>query len=407
MSSAILRKLTALVVPEGVLLLAVAVLLSWGALQEPLTTLARFYPYAVLAAGVLLAWRFHRSRMLYALVVLALADRAVLHLAGGASGGSTDAVFQTVAFLVPLNLLGLTLVSERGLLSPSALLRAFAIGAQVAAVLLLIRPGRVALGEPLNSAIIPEQWLGWTPVGQVPLLVFLAAFILLAARLVRNPNATGRGFLWALAASFLALNADRSGSDATIYFATGGLILVVATIEVSYLMAYRDGLTGLPARRALDETLARAGGRYTVAMVDVDHFKKFNDQYGHDVGDHVLRMVASKLRAISGGGHAFRYGGEEFALVFPGKTLDEALFYLEEIRSTIEDTRFTLRGRWRLRRRPDTGRPRRRRRKRITITVSIGAAEARDRTVRPDDVVRSADQALYRAKQAGRNRVET
>jgi len=75
----------------------------------------------------------------------------------------------------------------------------------------------------------------------------------------------------------------------------------------------------LPSRRALIERLPSLGRRYTVAMVDVDHFKNFNDTYGHDAGDQVLRMVASRLGEVSGGGTAFRYGGEEFTILFPGK----------------------------------------------------------------------------------------
>src|SRR5688500_20279314 len=87
-----------------------------------------------------------------------------------------------------------------------------------------------------------------------------------------------------------------------------------SVIEASYLMAYQDGLTGLPARRALTEALHQMNGKFTIAMVDVDHFKKLNDRYGHDVGDQVLRMLASRLAKVSNGGRAFRYGGEEFEI---------------------------------------------------------------------------------------------
>ncbi|MER3423211.1 MAG: GGDEF domain-containing protein, partial [Nitrospiraceae bacterium] len=79
------------------------------------------------------------------------------------------------------------------------------------------------------------------------------------------------------------------------YFAAAGLVLTLAVLQTSYAMAYHDDLTGLPGRRALNETLLKLSGRYTIAMVDVDHFKTFNDQYGHDVGDQVLRMVASHV----------------------------------------------------------------------------------------------------------------
>jgi len=124
----------------------------------------------------------------------------------------------------------------------------------------------------------------------------------------------------------------------TFYLATAALILIVAVVEASYHMAYQDSLTGLPARRALNEALLRLGGDYTVAMLDVDHFKRINDHHGHDVGDQVLKMIAAKLAQVSGGGKAYRYGGEEFAVIFAGRGAEECLSDLEALRQTVEDT---------------------------------------------------------------------
>ncbi len=109
-------------------------------------------------------------------------------------------------------------------------------------------------------------------------------------------------------------------------------------------MAFRDELTGLPARRALNEYFLRLSGPFTVAMLDVDFFKKFNDNYGHDVGDQVLKMVAARIARVRGGGRAFRYGGEEFTVVFPRRTAGEVLPHLESVRKSVEDSGFTLRG---------------------------------------------------------------
>ena len=172
------------------------------------------------------------------------------------------------------------------------------------------------------------------------------------------------------------------------------------------MMAYRDGLTELPSRRALNEALPRLSGQFSVAMVDVDHFKRFNDTYGHDAGDHVLRLVAARLAQAPGGGTAYRYGGEEFALVFPGKGQDECVPHLEELRETVETSHFTMRRRFRPRNKPKNDKSRKSRQA-ITITVSIGVAERNHRNASPDQVVQAADKALYRAKEAGRNRVST
>jgi diguanylate cyclase (GGDEF)-like protein len=205
---------------------------------------------------------------------------------------------------------------------------------------------------------------------------------------------------------FFVLMTDKSGPALTIYFTTSGLILAVSLVESSFSMAFRDQLTGLPARQALEESLLKLGNTYTVAMIDIDFFKKFNDTYGHDVGDQVLRMVGTKLAKVSGNGKPFRYGGEEFAVVFPGKQVDEALPYLERIRKTIDETDFVVRG---LPRKGKSSRAKTpwKRRRTAPLTVSIGVAERNGQATTPHHVIQSADKALYRAKRAGRNQVKT
>jgi diguanylate cyclase (GGDEF)-like protein len=197
---------------------------------------------------------------------------------------------------------------------------------------------------------------------------------------------------------------DPARPAATIYFAAAGLMLVASVIESSFLLAYRDSLTGLPGRRALNDALERLAGHYTLAMIDVDHFKRVNDTYGHDVGDQVLRLVAARLAGVGAGGTAYRYGGEEFAIVFPSRPLDAAVAELNRIRETVASRKFNVRGLGRRRRKPSSP-GKRRPRAALDITVSIGAADAAGRG-KPDDVIRAADRALYKAKEAGRNRVE-
>jgi diguanylate cyclase (GGDEF)-like protein len=172
-------------------------------------------------------------------------------------------------------------------------------------------------------------------------------------------------------------------------------------------MAFRDELTGIPGRRSLDEAFLKIGGNYSVAMVDIDRFKKFNDRHGHDVGDQVLRMVASKLAQVTGGGKPFRYGGEEFTILFPGKSAAEAMPHLEGVRKAVEETRFIIRGRNRPREKPENPKKIRGSRKKAKITISVGLAERNDKYITPELVIKAADKALYKAKKAGRNRIRT
>ena len=113
----------------------------------------------------------------------------------------------------------------------------------------------------------------------------------------------------------------------------------------------------------------------------------------------------SKIEGVSGGGKAFRYGGEEFTVIFSGKSVDEAIPYLERLRKTVETSKFTLRGRKRPRKKPTKQKPKSSARKNLSVTISIGAAEREERTSKPDQVLKAADKALYRAKKAGRNQI--
>ena len=398
-----MKRLVSLVAPDGVLLLAAVIVLRLDALQDSLPAFARFYPYAVFVVGALLAWRFQRNRLLLALLVLALATAAVRMPAGGAAG---LVAFRATALLLPLNLAALVLLPDRGILTRGGLLRLGAIVLQLTLVALLSRTAPAATIALLGHPLLPAKLMAGVPLPQAALVAFALALGVTVVPLIFESNATDRGFLWAIVASFLAVTAHRPGPAPAIYLGTAGLVLVVSVIEASYLLAYQDGLTQLPARRALTEALQRLGGQYTIAMIDVDHFKRFNDEYGHDVGDHVLRMVAAKLGHVEGGGRAYRYGGEEFAILFPGKAVEETLPYLEAVREAVADTAFTIRGRIRAQRKreqPKGNRPRRR----TSITISIGVAERNGRRDTPDQVIRAADQALYRAKEDGRNRIRS
>ncbi len=408
MNWAAVRQVVSWIVPESLILGAAALALHLPALHDAVAEFARFYPYVVFGLGMLLALRFQHSRLVFALLLLALAHWGLSHAPEGPGGRF---VFQATAALLPLNLAAVTLMTERGTLTRAGLARIAALAFQVGVIVALARLLPVQAAAAVGRAFLPLTWLAWTPLASLPVIAFAVAATFIVVGIVFQASPTGRAFLWALVATFLGVHLHQAPLATTVYLSTAGLILAVAVIETSYLMAYRDGLTGLPARRALNEALERIDGRYTVAMVDVDHFKRLNDRHGHDVGDQVLRMVASRLGQVTGGGRAFRYGGEEFAVIFPGKGAAECVPELEVLRRTIEQSKFTLRRR--LRRRSN-----RNARKKtasgampaasyVAVTVSMGVAEADGRHKTADDVVRAADRALYRAKESGRNRVKT
>ncbi len=189
-------------------------------------------------------------------------------------------------------------------------------------------------------------------------------------------------------------------------FSALGMVLIVSIIRDAYSMAFIDELTGIPGRKALEKKLNSLGRHYSIAMLDVDHFKKFNDKYGHDVGDQVLMLVAAKIKDVTGGGKAFRYGGEEFTIVFPGKTPEQAFEHLEAVRETIANYNMVLRSSDR----PEdnkVGREKRGKTKTetVSVTVSIGIS-VRQSGMKFSQVLKQADIALYKAKNAGRNNTQ-
>ncbi|MCZ7564459.1 MAG: GGDEF domain-containing protein [Burkholderiales bacterium] len=247
-----------------------------------------------------------------------------------------------------------------------------------------------------------------TPIpqlGVVAIAASLAGTVVLAGKRGRTLPA-----LWLIVALGGALHGVNTAVGPPAYFTAAGLILGISVLSESYRMAFQDELTGVPSRRSLEEALRSLGGGYAIGVVDIDHFKRLNDTYGHDVGDHVLRMVGAKLMDVAGGGRAFRYGGEEFVVLFAGKDVDEALPFLEQLRATIAGHRVAIRSAPRERR----GDARARRQAggdpepaSVSVTVSIGVASRSEAHPDPRSVIKAADVALYRAKHGGRNRVCT
>jgi len=407
------RALTTLLVPEGLILLAAAAAIRWPLLLHPIEPALPWLPAVVLVAGSVLALRFRQSGVLFALLALAGAG-GVLSWAARArmAGVELGALEPAVAVLLPLNLLAFALLPERGFTSAAAARRVAALVAQAALVLVLARPDQRPLADLLTTRSFTEPLLAAdAPLGDATVLLFAGAAIVLVILTIRRAAPLLRGFLWALAAVLvgLAAGAGRLPGDIPtvgLLFTAAGLALVVAVIESAHALAFRDALTGLASRRALDDALRRLDGPFAMAMVDVDHFKSVNDTHGHEVGDQVLRMVAAQLDAVDGG-RAFRYGGEEFAILFAGRTADDVVSDLEATRAAVAAQRFTLRAADRPRRRPrQPGRRGGTGTGQLVVTVSLGLAQRAAGDGDVQAVVQQADAALYRAKRAGRNRIE-
>jgi GGDEF domain-containing protein len=286
-------------------------------------------------------------------------------------------------------------------------MRLIFFGLQAFILWVTIRDGQQGLWVLLSGKLVDCPFLDRFTLPQGSLLLFLLAASIALWRTFCRQSPIEGGVFGSIIASFALLNWMWLPHVPAALGTAAGLILVIAVVQDSHNMAFLDDLTKLPSRRALNELLPCLGNRYAIAMVDVDYFKSFNDNYGHDVGDQVLKMIAAKLMGVTGRGRPFRYGGEEFTVIFPGKGVKEAQPHLESLRKAIAGYQMCLRDNDRPKDddRGKTRRSSRRPERNVSVTVSIGVAEACSRFPTPEEVIKAADTALYKAKGKGRNAV--
>ncbi len=188
---------------------------------------------------------------------------------------------------------------------------------------------------------------------------------------------------------------DRIKIGCTIFKYLNGADVEAAYLEEIYQLGVVDHLTGLNNRRHFDDTCAREFSRarrheraLSLLMIDIDHFKQVNDRFGHPAGDEVLQEVARALASRLGREETIaRYGGEEFVILLPEAPAERARRVAEKLRAAVERLEISSHAR------------------RIPITLSVGVAELAESDRVASDLIRRADEALYAAKHAGRNRV--
>ena len=397
-----------LLVPAGVLAAAYFLVPVVSDLPASLAGLKAYGAYIVLALGASVGLAFRRGRVVLALLTLALAYAShELLLPAGLADFRARTVFVALCVFAPCNFAALSLLEERGTFNLHGAQRLGVIAVEAIFTAWVVFAGKTETTEWAYSPLSETTLFAASPIPQLGLAAMALSFAvcIVAWYLKRAP--LDLGFAGTVIAFGIAMNGVAVPQVFPVFIAAGALILTIAVLQDTFRMAFRDELTGLPSRRELNERMMGLGRRYTIAMVDVDRFKNFNDTHGHALGDQILKMVARKLAEVGGGGKAYRYGGEEFTVLFPGKDLDAALPHLEALRKQVADYRLALRAAAR----PEQAQSDKRQRgafrasKSVSVTISIGVAQRNDKLATPDAVIKAADKALYRAKHGGRNQV--
>jgi len=360
--------------------------------------------HASLAAAGLIALQFGRSRLVFCCLLMMFISLPVDRFFGEE--------FQSSNILLTIIMIQVSYLSwsnDKGF----APINLFSSGLQLSAIALLSWYGLPYLLElsrdllaPMQSLIFgvsPELSGLFTPFECMTILVLFGGTSLRFMLLTDNNHCAL--FFTLIVLLTMQINADPLLTRLAIF--TLGLFYIYAILKDSFTMAFRDELTGIPSRRALMQYVQTLGRKYVVVMSDIDHFKKFNDSYGHDVGDEVLKLVASKLNKVSGGGKAFRYGGEEFILVFPRKTMAEVLPHVEALRQTIADYPIAIRAKNRPKKAPKTSNAQLGSGETARVTTSFGIAQRNSEFSTFSRIMKQADIALYAAKKDGRNCLKT
>ena len=403
-----LHAATSLGLSVAVVVIAQLLATQGPTLPATLSGLRVYGPYAaLLVAGALSLW-FGRGRAFLAVICIALAYvayRTLFH--AGLQLPPARIGFAALCVFVPANFALFSLLSERGLFNVFGLRRLLLVATELAFTFWLIEVDATAFADWVAKPLVDFAWMKASSIPHGALAVMVLSLFVVGGRTLTQDTPLDAAMAGALIAFGLACENVAQPNSFALFISCAALVLLIGILQDSRRMAFRDELTGLPSRRALNERLMGLGHDFTIAMLDVDHFKQFNDTHGHDVGDQVLRMVATELRQVRRGGRAYRYGGEEFALVFRGRGVRDVIGELEMVRTSVSQHRIALRSADR----PGEGaigrnlREGQTPRKILTVTISIGVAESNEKLRTPDEVLKAADRALYRAKDKGRNTV--
>ena len=324
---------------------------------------------------------------------------------------------QILSFVMPLSLLLFFSVKESRFWNSRSLLRVVLAVLPTVTMVMWLWLDPKTFHYVASFEVLPFNTSAKLP----PQLALIGFGVYVVATMVSEDNRVVF-FRWALGfcllnlvlsqyASFLQGSKLNSSTYALVSFGVVTVVLLSSLLTMLWERVYLDELTGVPNRRALDERMERLDQEYSLLVIDVDHFKKFNDTYGHLEGDNVLRHIARTLSYASSGA-VYRFGGEEFCIVLPKLDCLEAADVAEDLRVAVEEGRFVVRktqrksGAWNLRGPWSRGQLSEFGEQAVAVTVSIGVASPVLGRRLKYDVFKAADQALYRAKEKGRNCVE-
>lgn len=374
-----------LFIPFLILALSVATIFYEAKIPQIFFTIVPYLFYVVSLLVLSISWHFNRTKFIFVVVALVLVELGFKYL------GAKDiaSLYLYISMIFPLHLLIFLFLKERGIFSFWGMPKVAFFLLEIGGIFYLVRYKDIVFDNIFSFEILT---MSFNPLTDISVIIGLVVFFVMSIFILFSRDLIyATSFLVLHITFYVGLYFFEMPNVTELSFLTAVIIVFSILTRELYKLAFYDELTSLPGRRALVEDMAKLGRKYTLAMCDIDFFKKFNDTYGHDVGDEVLKMVASIFGEVDKG-KAYRYGGEEFVILFPSKDVDEAFIYADILRQKIASTPFSVRNK------KNTT-------KKIFINISIGIVQNKADDKDPFAVMKRADNALYKAKKAGRNQV--
>ncbi|WP_198927147.1 GGDEF domain-containing protein [Vibrio cyclitrophicus] len=365
-------------------------------------------PYILLSVAVLLCHTFRQGRMAMVSSTMLVAYLIIqVRLQTPLNTGTTLLELSLLATLLPVTCLLVYAFPDNGVNSKSMFLYALVVVLFMVWAQLIVSHFHAGGFESWSEGILFTV----RDFSKLPFVLVLYSLCLLGLTailvLVYNRSIDVVVYSAILLASSTFTFFDVQYISSTM-FSLSGTLIIIYVMSASHDMAFNDQLTNIPGRHALEVDMKHLGRKYSMAMVDIDHFKTFNDTYGHDIGDDVLKLVARLITETGGGARAYRYGGEEFTIIFKGKYADQVKADLQALISDIQNYDMIIRN---THERPDDHEVGMKKRGQssnptevVNVTVSIGVSDSTT-TKHPEEVLKLADNALYKAKETGRNKL--
>lgn len=393
------KKIIALAFPIFILIfawiLAMGTLVSYNKLSAIFMTL----PFILAFIALVLSVWFQHSRTFYAICTLLF---TMCIMQSGFNRLDQKAFINGISLVIPIAFILLAVVEERGITTKHGLIKGLVLIVLVLIVLVDAGSKNSFIAKLKTSGFFFGNADNIQSIPRISVFLFVLCLCVMLISYLKKSATMDMAFTGVAMESFIILHFTGYPNVLSIFYSAAFLTFIIALFDASYSLAYRDTLTGLLSRRAMEQEVLRIGSKYAIAILDLDHFKRVNDIYGHKVGDDVLRMVAAMIEKNISGGKAFRYGGEEFVVIYPKKSAKDIVAQLDKLRMSIEKRPLILRSENRPKKKPkrkihSTSRGK------VWITVSIGIAEKKEGTTSALEVIEAADKALYRAKKNGRN----